>query len=284
MMPPAGGVVWLASFPKSGNTWLRILLANLLSPDDGPVDINRIRSYSRALVGRPFVEDVTLVDSSLLTGAEVDLLSPRVVESVAAQATGRLYVKTHDAYRRNGAGESLFGRGEGRVALYIIRDPRDVAVSLSHHNNISLDVAIERLNSPHYTLCDSGDRWTDQIPQRLTDWSGHVVSWTEQRDLPMHVLRYEDLQADAVGVFGAAVAFLGDDVPRAAVERAVRASDFAELRRQEQRAGFNERRWKSNSPFFRVGRVDAWREVLTPAQEQAIVAVHRPVMARFGYT
>lgn len=279
----AGGVVWLASFPKSGNTWLRLLLANLLSPDDDPVDINSIPLNSPALVYRPDIEDAALVDTGLLTPDEVDLLRPRVIDSLAAEAAGCLYIKVHDAYRRNAAGEPVLGRGAGRVALYVIRDPRDVAVSLSFHNGDSIDKAIARLNSRSHTLSDARDRGTSQVPQLLMDWSGHVDSWTGQRDLPVHVLRYEDLRTDPVGTFGAAVAFLGLDLPSAAMELAVHRSDFTGLQRQERQAGFMERWSNSTAPFFRSGRAGIWKEALTPAQQQAIVAAHRPVMARFGY-
>lgn len=282
-MPDSRGIVWLASFPKSGNTWLRLLLANLLSSDDDPVNINRIPLNNPASVDQGPIEDMTLVDASLLTREEADLLRTRVIESHAAGATERLYLKVHDAYRMNGAGEPVLGRGAGRVVLYVIRDPRDVAVSFSHHSNVAIDKAISWLNLPDLTLSGACDRWMRQLPQLTLDWSGHVDSWTGQRDLPVHVLRYEDLQADPVGTFGAAAAFLGLDASPSAVERAVRRSDFAELQRQERQAGFVERSPKSIAPFFRAGRAGAWKEVLTPAQQQAIVAAHQPVMARFGY-
>lgn len=282
-MSGAGGIVWLASFPKSGNTWLRILLANLLTPGDGPVDINRLQLNSCPLVNRPLLENMVLIDTSLLTREELDLLRPRVAETVAADSAERVYVKIHDNYRTNRAGESLFALGRRSRALYIVRDPRDVAVSLSHHNGETIDRAIVKLNSRSYRLCSATSHWTEQIPQLVMDWSDHVDSWTDQRDLPVHVLRYEDLQADPIGTFGKAAAFLGLDAPRTAVEQAVRRSDFAELQRQEQRAGFRERSRESTAPFFRAGRVGGWKEVLTPEQEHAIVVAHRPVMARFGY-
>lgn len=283
MAPQAGEIVWLASFPKSGNTWLRLLLANLLSPGDEPVSINQITLSSSNHVDRGSAEEMTLIDTSLLTRREANLLRPRVIEGFAAEATERLYIKVHDAYKLNATGEPLLGRGSGRVALYIIRDPRDVVISLSHYLNIAVDFAISQINSDGFILADFPNCSSKQFPQLLTDWSGHVDSWTGQRDLPVHVLRYEDLRADPVGTFGAAVAFLGIDASQAVVERAVRCADFAELQRQERQTGFDERSPRSLHPFFRAGRAGAWKDVLTPAQQEAIVAAHQPVMARFGY-
>lgn len=283
MAPQGGEIVWLASFPKSGNTWLRLLLANLLSPGDEPVSINQIALSNSHHVDRGSAEELTLIDTSLLTRREANLLRPRVIESFAAKATERLYIKVHDAYTLNAVGEPLLGRGAGRVALYIARDPRDVVISLSYYLNISVDLAISRINSDGFILSDLSNRVSKQFSQLLTDWSSHVNSWTGQRDMPVHVLRYEDLRADPVGTFGTAVDFLGIDVPQAVVERAVRFSDFAELQRQERLAGFNERSPRSRHPFFRSGRAGAWKDVLTPAQQEAIIAAHQPVMARLGY-
>ena len=282
-MAAGAAIVWLASFPKSGNTWLRLLLANLLSGSAQPVDINRDQLHEFYPVSHVEAEELTLIDTSLLTREEIDLLRPILIEAGAAEANDPLYIKTHDAYRLNPDGEPLLGRGAARVALYIMRDPRDVAISLAFHNARSVDWAIERLNSSEHTLARSKHRLQPQLPQLVGDWSGHITSWTEQRDVPVHVLRYEDLRADPVGVFGAAIAFLGLDAAPAAVERAVRFADFAELQRQERQSGFRERNWKSDTPFFRAGRAGAWAEILTPAQQEAILAAHRPVMARFGY-
>jgi len=282
-MAGAGGIVWLASYPKSGNTWLRLLLANLLGAGDRPADINRMGLDSRPLAARHEVEDLAPIDTTLLTPDEVDLLRPRVLEAVVAAETGRLFVKCHDAYRCNVAGEPVLGRGTGAAAVYVVRDPRDVAVSLAHHNGRSIDVTIAHMADERCTTSANGSRPTRQVPQLLSTWSGHVESWASQRDVPVHVLRYEDLLADPTGRFGAVAAFLGLAATGEAIARAVRFADFSELQRQERRDGFSERLSWSTAPFFRSGRAGAWADVLTPAQAATIVADHGPVMERFGY-
>jgi len=282
-MPGRGGMIWLASYPKSGNTWLRLLLANLLAPDDGPVDINRMGLDSRAMVARHVIEDVVPIDTGLLTLDEIERLRPRVCEAVGASATGTTFAKCHDPYRRNAAGEPILGRGAAAAALYVVRDPRDVAVSLAHHNGTSVGEAIRDLCSEHCLLASETRGLQDHVPQRLLGWSAHVASWLDQTDLPVHAMRYEDLLADPVASFAAAVDFLGLPATTAAVERAVRNADFAELQRQEGRAGFNERQSRSTAPFFRSGRAGAWTEALAPAEVETIVAAHGAVMRRMGY-
>jgi aryl sulfotransferase len=272
-------VIWLASYPKSGNTWFRILLANLKSGRDQPVDIRSRIGTGGDMVSRRRFDDITMIESGLLTGDEVDSLRPAVCESLAAEAAPNSWIKVHDAWRRTPAGEVLFGRNAGRAAIYVVRDPRDVAVSLAHIKNKTMDSAVEFMNSTAAMLSSPVGRQLAWLPEKLGDWSGHVISWLDQRDVPVHVVPYEALKRDTVGVLENALRFAGEAVVRADVERAVRHSEFGALRRQESAAGFRE----PGLPFFRRGEVGSWRDELTPAQAARIVDAHGAVMRRVGY-
>ncbi|NNM83228.1 MAG: hypothetical protein HKL98_11590 [Burkholderiales bacterium] len=92
-----GRIVWLASFLKSGNTWLRLLLANLCSDEECPVSINAITLQQDDIVNRFSFEEQALLDSSLLLQHEIDELIPAIVEGIAARASSDIYIKIHDA-------------------------------------------------------------------------------------------------------------------------------------------------------------------------------------------
>ncbi|MQP65968.1 sulfotransferase domain-containing protein [Niveispirillum sp. SYP-B3756] len=283
MIPPGGRIVWLASYPKSGNTWLRFLIANYLSDDAAPLAINRINLNSPYPVMKDFLEDESFIDADLLRLDEANILRASVMEDYAQRCDTVNCIKVHDRRDFCVNGAPLLGWGELWSGLYIVRDPRDVAVSMTFHNNITVDGAIRMLNNPDNIIGWSRNGRHHHVPQRVGDWSAHVASWIDQTDFPVHFLRYEDLQADPVGVFGAAVAFTGLEVQPARVERAVRFADFRELQRQESQSGFFERPSNSAAPFFRSGRVGAWAEVLSKAQSDTITAAHRPMMERCGY-
>lgn len=279
----ASSIVWLASYPKSGNTWLRLLLANLLSNEADAVDINDIDLPHRHVVARSGFDEHFLIDTSLLTREELDEMRPLLVGEVAGSAKGDIYVKMHDAYRILESGEPLLGRGHARAALYMLRDPRDVAISWAHHCGTSIGKAIQEMNNPASSLGAKRKCYDSQVPQLLLDWSAHVGSWIEQTDVPVHVIRYEDLHDDPASALQAAADFLNLEVTPGKVQHAVNCTDFAALQRQEQGEGFCERPLKSASPFFRSGRFGGWREILTPEQQQAITRAHQRVMDRFGY-
>ena len=177
----------------------------------------------------------------------------------------------------------LAGRRGADGAIVIVRDPRDVVPSLANHNRISIDDAIARINDKNAAACSQPRRMHEQLRQKLPGWSGHIASWLDQSDIPVYLVRYEDLQTDTVGTFRRALAFAGRPAGDADIRRAVGNADFGELRRQEQDKGFSERPRLSDGAFFRRGEAGAWRDELTTEQVARIEAEHAPMMQRLGY-
>jgi aryl sulfotransferase len=273
------GIVWLASFPKSGNTWFRIFLANLTAGEDQPADINDLVERGGIASNRQDFEAATLLDSGLITPDDFEVLA---VAGDAAEAREQRWIKAHDAYTLNADGEPVLGRRAGRAAIYLVRDPRDVAVSMAHHNNTSIDRAIATMGEADSALCRGRNGQPQQLRQQLLGWSGHVASWLDQTDVPVRLLRYEDLRADPFTAFRAALHFAERPAEDDEIRRAIRHADFDELQRQETERGFAERTSRT-ALFFRTGQAGAWRGVLTPEQVACLEADHGPMMTRLGY-
>ncbi len=271
-IPP--GLVWLASYPKSGNTWMRVLLANLLSGADRPADINNL-SEPETLVSRWRFADDMLVDPDLLDRDELDALRPLHCDFVAQDRRQAFFCKTHDRFWRH-AGEPTLGTA-ARRALYIVRDPRDVAVSLSHHASLSIDAAIAQMIDPRAHSAGSL-----LLPYVVGDWGAHVAGWSLQRVVPTKVVRYEAMHGDTPATLRGIIDFLGGHASDADIRRAVDHSRFEELQRQEARKGFRESR-PGQARFFRSGRVGGWRDVLTRAQAGMLERHFAAVMADHGY-
>jgi aryl sulfotransferase len=288
--------IWLASYPKSGNTWFRILVANLSAKDGQPADINDLPERGGIASARGPFDHLTLIDSGLLTHDEIDCLRPRVYEELARGAEDDEYdqpqdippvrfVKVHDAYTLTPKGEPLLAGPRGADgAIVIVRDPRDVAPSLANHLGGSIDEAITFMNNSDANF-GSGTRGQHlQFRQKLPGWSGYMASWLDQTDLPVHLLRYEDLQANTISTFWRALEFAGRPAGEEEIRRAVDFANFARLKQQEQEKGFCEQpRPHRDGLFFRRGEVGAWRDELTTEQVAGIEAAHAPMMRRLGY-
>ena len=136
-----------------------------------------------------------MLDSGLLSHDDIDRLRPRVYEAIAAETSEQCWIKVHDAYTSTPGGEPLLGRNVARAAVYLVRDPRDVAISLAHHNHTAIDDMIKEMNAADSALCHGSKGLAPQLRQKLNGWSGHVTSWLDQTDVPVHTVRYEDLTA-----------------------------------------------------------------------------------------
>jgi hypothetical protein len=276
-MRPA--IWWLASYPKSGNTWLRTVLFSLMS--GGSLDINDLMSLGPTASLRSAFDDTLGIDSANLPFERETDLRPRAYEIWAAEAEGPIHCKVHDAYHATPSGEPLFPTAATRGAIYVARDPRAVAVSNAHHARRAIDATIATMDSSAATLAGSPRELSSVLRQRLLRWSDHVASWLAA-PFPVHLVRYEDMLADPHAAFAGVAAFLGLGSDRAAIAAAVEATVFCRLQEQEQRAGFVEKPWRA-AAFFREGRSDGWRRALTPEQAGRIVAAHGPMMRQLGY-
>ena len=274
-------IIWLASYPKSGNTWFRIFLTNLMHNPDEPADINRLENI-RVASSRRLFDDNMWIEASDLTEEEVDSLRPELYRQLSNEASDPFFLKIHDAFTLVGKDLCLVPPAATRCVLYFIRNPLDVAVSLAHHEGIGTDRAIERLNDETFCFCNEPGRLDIQLRQRLSDWSGHIRSWTNAPGLDLHVVRYEEMISDPLATFGRASRFAGLTPGPARLKKAIRFSDINELRRQEKRSGFAEKSPSSPS-FFNRGRAGTWKKVLNRRQVQAIVDRHHPMMQKFGY-
>lgn len=275
-----GGIYWLASYPKSGNTWLRTFLCNLIEDGDEPADINHL-GIGNVASSRAWLDEVLGFDTAELDPDEVDRLRPEVYRwSLRDDAIA--YHKIHDAYTTTLNGEPLVGREATLGSLYILRNPLDVAPSYANHNHSSIDDAIARMSEPDHALCKSRKGLPNQVRQQLLTWSEHVLSWVDAPDLNCRVIRYEDMLEDPVSAFTRAARFLQLPHDPARIAKAIRFSDFKVLSRQEEENGFREKAPKTER-FFRQGKSGDWRDKLTPEQIARIVAGHGKVMRRFGY-
>ena len=286
------GIVWLASYPKSGNTWLRAVLTNYLRDDDEPASINALAG--KRYNDRDLFDEFVGINSSDLTDAEVARYRARLrgflAEKVFASGTvsgetfhrdGRLFAKTHEAYRVPDGPARFRRRGTAGV-VYLVRNPLDVAVSFAHHLNRSIDHIIRFMADPAASDPASVRGITEHLPEAMTTWSGHVSSWTVPSELSVHVARYVDLLKNPCSGFGAIVRFAGLEWDDARLDRAIGHAAFPRLRAQEEQDGFVEKLLAAPS-FFRAGVAGSWRTALTRGQVKALVDAHGEVMEQLGY-
>jgi sulfotransferase family protein len=274
-------IVWLASYPKSGNTWFRIFLKNLLSKSYSSVDFENLNETPISS-SRSIMDSYLGINSSDLTLNEISMLRPEVYKEISEGSTKPFFFKTHDAYTTNSRGLPIFPKEVTLGVIYIIRNPLDIAVSYSIHFGINIEDTIDILNDSEAHLGSSEVAINSQIQQFVKSWSDHVASWVKDSNLPIHVIRYEDMLANAKGTFKGAIRFLGMDYSNSDLENAIAKSSFKYLRSLEESEGFKERSIHSKY-FFRNGKSNAWKQKLSGSQVKRLVTQHHDIMREFGY-
>lgn len=298
--PPPDGIVWLASYPKSGNTWLRAFLENVHG--SGAAQAGLELALTGIASDRRTVDYWLGIDSAEAPDALSSRLRPAMYECIAAErapgppgstsavdwhdpaADWPVIKKAHDAWHETADGTPLYPSAATRCAVYVLRDPRDVAVSFAHHFGCTYDAAIDAMADPSYTLAARRPSYRPQLPQRLGDWSCHVSSWAEsaRSEFPVTVVRYEDMHRSPKAEFTRVLAAIGVEVDEALVGEAIAASSFPSLASLEAEAGFRER--PAGVPrFFRRGVVGGWREELDASQAARVTSAHGATMEKYGY-
>lgn len=272
-----GSILWLASYPKSGNTWLRAFLHNLFSNPDEPFDINRMAELTKGDSQAHWYARLDKRTPAQLSREDLAALRPRVHRMIAETSPDSVLVKTHNALVEV-AGTSMITREVTAGAIYVVRNPLDVVLSYADHLGRTADDIIALMATTGFETPAS----QTHVPEHHSDWSTHVKSWTQIAHPALHVVRYEDMSAAPTETFRAIASFLGLDPPRERLQKAVRFASFESLKKLEAKKGFIERT-PVQKRFFRSGKAGAWRRALTDDQIKRVVARHREQMERFGY-
>jgi hypothetical protein len=274
-----GNIIWLASYPKSGNTWVRAFIHHLFRNADEPLNINEIGggTISTSDTQLRWFKSLDRRPPKDWSREDIDRMRPEVHRLIAQSYPGTVFCKTHSPL--------LHSRGFPTVnlevtagAIYIVRNPLDIAVSYANFQGLDLDMAIRLMNTTNFELPNG----PENVSQPLGSWSQHVASWTARPNERLLVLRYEDMLEAPRKAFGRLVQFLGVTADAERLDRAIKHVSFREMRDQEERHGFNERS-PAQERFFRAGTAGQWREAFTEQQVETLVGAHEEQMKRFGY-
>ena len=272
-----GGIIWLASYPKSGNTWVRAFLHNLFRDPESPFDINKMDALTANEAALP---NFTAADNrpwQEWTPDDVAAMRPAVQRKLSDRQPHMSFCKTHMSVLQV-RGHPTINMSVTAGAVYIVRNPLDIVSSLADHQGLTTAKTIEMMNLTNYetptTQTMAGEPWGS--------WSQNVESWTGHANPALHVMGYEAMLADPLRAFSGLARFLRLDATPERIERAVENASFNVLRALEERDGFRERTMAQRR-FFRSGKSGSWRDELTDDEARAVVAAHRHQMERFDY-
>ena len=275
-------LLWVASYPKSGNTWMRAILTSLFYSNDGIFDFKLLPKIDQfeKLQYFDFVKDINIDDYKRLN--ELPVISKYWTEAQKRITSKELiFFKTHSCnYSHNNL--NYTNQIKTRGGIYIVRDPRDVAVSYSKFIGESIDMTID------YMLGQSRQIWNQNksLGIILSRWDYHVASWLSLKS-PIIFIRYEDLLDKTEKILNELINFLTEelkikiDVNQKKIDNIIQSTSFNLLKQKEEKEGFREA--SKSSAFFREGKSMQWKNDLNEKQISKIETNFSEAMKKFNY-
>jgi len=268
-------IYWLASYPKSGNTWFRIFL--LYYFNNKYADINDMSFLGGIASSRKKVKKYNQNYKRYFDNEEKNKLRHDAYIKYQQTITKNEYHKIHDAYRYIDNKPIIPTEISGGI-IYFIRNPFDIVISFANHMDVDYDTSIKNINDNDFKIGGANK----QLKQNLFSWSNHVRSWTEQKNIPVIVIRYEDMLENTFEIFSKAIKFLNIDYNKNKIIETINLTKFERLQQIELDIGFKEKSKKSER-FFNIGKSNYGYNLLSDNQRKSIINNHFDIMKKYNY-
>tara|TARA_B100000886_G_scaffold189367_1_gene130254 strand:- start:14 stop:859 length:846 start_codon:yes stop_codon:yes gene_type:complete len=277
-----GKIIWISSYPKSGNTWVRYLLANYFYNQSRIENANIIDNIKKFHINEKF-KKISNLENIKKNPFHISKYWIPSQENLIKNNKLVFFLKNHNSLVR--IEENNFTKKEFCLAtIYIVRDPRDVAVSFAHFSNLSYDKTIDKLLSEElFASVDSNNPWNIEI---IGSYKFHYNSWKNGIiSVPSIIIKYEDLIYDTHGQLLKIISFLSKilnfDINHEQLIFSVNNSSFDTLKKFEKENKFKEK--GVSNQFFRKGKRNDWINELSKSQILRIERALSKEMDILGY-
>ena len=270
--------IFLASYPKSGNTWLRSIIGNFYNFDE-EFSLNNLKSIPLLSIKKHFseFENKVYINNNEL---HFDWVSQNIIkcQKILNNKLNHLNIfKTHSVRHKNFTNETV-----NAGFIYIVRDPRDIIVSLKNFSGKEIDKTIDE-----FLFSKSLMITTNGAQELLSTWELNVQSWLNYTSVPRLIIKYEDLKLNPKEIILNIKEFLNKihsfhiNLNNKDIDKIVENTNFNNLKKLEDKNGFDEA--TKHSKFFRSGTSNQWKDVLTNAQVKLIEKNLKSLMKYFNY-
>jgi len=275
-------IFWIASYPKSGNTWMRLILKNIFFNTKPGEELQGLNFFPYFEVAKnyQFIKETNIDDFNKLSEMQkIAKYRIQAQERIKINGGDFGFFKTHSSNLK--IRDIPYTNEETTLGfVYLIRDPREVAVSYAKHQNINIDKVIDIMIN-HKAISFG----LDSIPMHQSRWDQNILSWNKL-NVPNLFIKYEDMLKNYENVIYKLLDFFEKNFKfnfqnkKNVVNLVLSNTNFNKLKKIENKKKFEE---QLNNNFFRSGKKDTWKNILSNAQVARIEKEFKKTMKIYGY-
>ena len=282
-------IFWISSYPKSGNTWLRILLSSYYFTKDGFYDesvLKNIDQFPQKKFFDEFNYDPRVVTDTIKFWIKAQ-------EKINQDKKLRFF-KTHNAF---GALNNFdfTNKNNSIGCVYVVRDPRNVITSLKNFYEMNDDQAFKWITNKNQYIYDVNkfekDGYSDF--QFISSWDTNFESWKVQKKIPIKIIRYEDLLNQTFKVVSEVITFINqttdnnEKINKNKIKNVINSSSFSKLQDKEKNEGFSEapksKGGDKKIPFFNLGPKNNWKIILNDDLKDKLNNIFKKKLEELSY-
>ena len=275
-------IIWLASYPKSGNTWLRMFLKSYFLKPGEKFSLNGSILDSFKAQGFPDQETLDRLKVDYNKFEEI-VKNWEAMQDYINLNKRTNFIKTHSAMCKVGSYQFTSPRNT-KGGIYVVRDPRDVIISLSDHMGLDHEQTFHHMSSSYnfeHPLSDN----RGYKKSLMGSWSDHYKSWKNYKSCKILIIKYEDMVLDENNTFTKIINYLNEideiEFKKDKLIKALKQTQFKELQKLEKSEGFLEK--GKGELFFRKGKIGTWQDEVSTKIINKIEKLFKNEMEELGY-
>ena len=282
-------IFWIASYPKSGNTWLRTLISAYYYSKDGIFNQNILKNIGQ------FPEKRHFVDFNYNPGNVTDTAKFWIKSQEKINKDKKIrFFKTHNTFGKVNNCD-FTNKDNSAGCIYIVRDPRNVITSLENHYEMNHEKALKWITNLNKYIYDVHKIKEDGYSnfQFISSWNMNYKSWNIQKKIPIKIIKYEDLLKETFFVFKGIVEFINktlnikEKINNDKLKNSVNSTYFDTLKKEEKKSGFVEavpsKKDGEKIPFFNLGPENDWKKILDVDRQTRLTDVFKEDLIDLGY-
>ena len=281
-------IFWIASYPKSGNTWVRALVSAYYYSHDGIFSEQIIKNIGQFpekthFQGFDYNKEIVTDTSRFWIKAQDRMNEDKKIK----------FKKTHNCLSSLN-GNNFTDKKNTIACIYIVRDPRNLITSLKNHYELNYNDALKFMTNEKKYIFDYNKKNDYSDFQFISSWENNFLSWKNQNKFPIKVIRYEDMLDKTYYIFEDLINFINNvlkikkKINKKKLKNSINSTTFEKLKSYEKSHGFSEavnsKNSETNIPFFYLGPENDWRKILDAEFKEKINTIFEKSLKFFSYT